>query len=47
VAGVAIQWQGSAGNRLNTNQVESRSALVVESKDPARNAVIRKSYIKK
>jgi hypothetical protein len=37
-----------AGNRLNVNRVDNRSALVTESRDPARqNAVIHKSYIKK
>lgn len=36
------------GNRLNSNRTESRSTLVVESRDPARqNAVIHRSYIKK
>lgn len=39
---------GTDGNRLSSNHAENRSAVTVESRDPARkNAVIHKSYIKK
>lgn len=35
------------GNRLTTNRVESGAALMLEAKDPTRNAIFHKSYIKK
>jgi len=41
-----IQPVNPAGNRLNTNRVENRAAVVVESKD-AGNRVVHRSYIKK
>ncbi len=44
----AAQPANPTGNRLNVNRVDNASALVTESRDPARqNAVIHKSYIKK
>ena len=41
-----VQSINPAGNRLNTNRVENRAAVVVESKD-AGNRVVHRSYIKK
>jgi hypothetical protein len=44
----AAQPVNPDGNRLNSNRVENRTALTVESRDAARpGVVIHKSYIKK